>query len=68
MIPAMHKASSIALCALLSLIFAGCAGTPRSFYVLTADGPAPSGGGPRDCVLARPGPSTITLGQIEDNV
>ncbi len=46
MIPAMHKASSIALCALLSLIFAGCAGTPRSFYVLTADGPAPSGGGP----------------------
>lgn len=27
------------------VLLAGCAGTTRSFYVLTADGPPPSGGG-----------------------
>jgi uncharacterized lipoprotein YmbA len=32
------------LLALFALLVAGCAGS-RSFYVLTADGPAPSGGG-----------------------
>jgi uncharacterized protein len=28
------------------LALVGCVGTSKSFYVLTADGPAPSGGGP----------------------
>ena len=37
----MFKASALALCAVL---FVGCASS-RSFYVLTADGPAPAGGG-----------------------
>ena len=37
----MFKAIAIALCAVL---FTACAGS-RSFYMLTADGPAPSGGG-----------------------
>jgi uncharacterized lipoprotein YmbA len=37
----MFKATVLVLFALL---FTGCAGS-RSFYVLTADGPAPSGGG-----------------------
>jgi uncharacterized lipoprotein YmbA len=37
---------SVFLTALLISLLAGCAGTPRAFYVLTADGPAPSGGGP----------------------
>ncbi len=41
MIQAMFKAAVLALCVVL---FAGCAGS-RSFYVLTAEGPAPSGGG-----------------------
>ncbi len=39
----MIRALSI-LTAILAL--AGCTTTSRSFYVLTADGPAPSGGGP----------------------
>ena len=38
----MLKASALALAALL---LAGCGGTTRSFYMLTADGPAPSGSG-----------------------
>lgn len=37
----MFKATALALCA---LIFTGCAGS-RSFYMLTTDGPSPSGGG-----------------------
>ncbi len=28
------------------ILLAGCTAGPKSFYVLTADGPAPSGGGP----------------------
>ena len=38
----MYKTIAPVLCA---LILAGCAGAPRSFYMLTADGPAPSGSG-----------------------
>ena len=38
----MYKASVFAL---FAWILTGCASPSRSFYVLTADGPAPSGGG-----------------------
>jgi len=38
----MYQASVLAL---LALILTGCASPKRSFYVLTADGPAPSGSG-----------------------
>lgn len=38
----MFKAVTAILSAIL---LAGCAGTSRSFYLLTADGPAPAGGG-----------------------
>ena len=39
----MPKALALAL---FALFLAGCGGTPRSFYMLTADGPAPSASGP----------------------
>jgi len=40
--PAMLKATLLALC---TLLLAGCGGAARSFYMLSADGPAPSGSG-----------------------
>jgi uncharacterized lipoprotein YmbA len=43
-----------------ALLLAGCASGPKSFYVLTADGPAPSGGG------AGVGVGPVTLAEYID--
>lgn len=36
----------LSILALFTILLIGCAGTSRSFYMLTPDGPAPSGDGP----------------------
>jgi uncharacterized protein len=42
----MLRTATLSLSACLCALLLGCAGSSKSYYVLTADGPAPTGGGP----------------------